>query len=52
LSGNWKNGVARGHDPEGKIMGILGMGDIGQVRSDYFTCTDFRLWRSEQSPWE
>lgn len=29
--GNWKNGVARGHDPEGKVMGVLGMGDIGQV---------------------
>jgi len=29
--GNWKNNVARGHDPEGKIMGILGMGDIGQA---------------------
>jgi D-3-phosphoglycerate dehydrogenase len=30
--GNWKNSVARGHDPEGKVMGVLGMGDIGQVR--------------------
>jgi D-3-phosphoglycerate dehydrogenase len=29
--GEWKNGVARGHDPEGKIMGVLGMGDIGTV---------------------
>jgi len=29
--GNWKNNVSRGHDPEGKIMGVLGMGDIGQV---------------------
>ena len=31
IVGNWKNNVARGHDPEGKIMGILGMGDIGQA---------------------
>src|SRR5579862_4036911 len=31
--GNWKNNVARGHDPEGKIMGVLGMGDSGQVSS-------------------
>jgi glyoxylate reductase len=30
-SGNWKYNVARGHDPEGKILGIVGMGDIGQV---------------------
>jgi glyoxylate reductase len=29
--GNWKKNVSRGHDPEGKIMGVLGMGDIGQV---------------------
>jgi glyoxylate reductase len=31
IVGNWKANVARGHDPEGKIMGVLGMGDIGQA---------------------
>ncbi|OIW32821.1 hypothetical protein CONLIGDRAFT_694989 [Coniochaeta ligniaria NRRL 30616] len=29
--GNFKNGVDFGHDPQGKILGILGMGRIGKA---------------------
>jgi phosphoglycerate dehydrogenase-like enzyme len=31
IPGNWRNKVERGHDPKGKIMGVLGMGDIGHA---------------------
>lgn len=48
--GNWKNNVARGHDPEGKIMGVLGMGDIGQVSSlPPSPKLTIRQWPSAQS---
>jgi glyoxylate reductase len=47
--GNWKNNVARGHDPEGKIMGVLGMGDIGQVISSSPSKLTARQWHFEQS---
>ncbi|KAF2158521.1 hypothetical protein M409DRAFT_71610 [Zasmidium cellare ATCC 36951] len=29
--GNFKNGVDFGHDPQGKVLGILGMGRIGKA---------------------
>jgi len=38
-AGNFKKGVDFGHDPQGKILGILGMGRIGRAikkRSDPF----------------
>lgn len=28
--GKWRGGVGLGHDPEGKTIGILGMGGIGR----------------------
>ena len=34
--GNWKGKHTLGHDPNGKILGILGMGGIGRVRHCYF----------------
>jgi glyoxylate reductase len=30
-SGQWRGSTPIGHDPEGKILGILGMGGIGRV---------------------
>ncbi len=30
-SGKFKQSVPIGHDPEGKVLGILGMGDIGKA---------------------
>lgn len=32
MAGNWKNAVSRGTEPEGKVLGILGMGAIGKAR--------------------
>lgn len=29
--GEWKRGVQLGHDPQGKVLGILGMGGIGRT---------------------
>ncbi len=29
--GNWKTGIPIGHDPEGKTLGIIGMGGIGRA---------------------
>ncbi|RPA99377.1 hypothetical protein L873DRAFT_1684120 [Choiromyces venosus 120613-1] len=37
--GNWLNGVPLGHDPEGKTLGVLGLGGIGRAlkkRTDAF----------------
>ncbi|KAH8148588.1 uncharacterized protein LAJ45_07299 [Morchella importuna] len=37
--GEWKGGAPLGHDPQGKILGILGMGGIGRTlkrRTDAF----------------
>ncbi|KAK0104505.1 hypothetical protein ONS95_004793 [Cadophora gregata] len=30
-AGNWKKGLDFGHDPQGKTLGIIGMGRIGQA---------------------
>lgn len=30
-SGNWRGKTPIGHDPQGKVMGVLGMGGIGRV---------------------
>lgn len=32
--GNWLGGVKEAHDPEGKVLGILGMGGIGKAIRD------------------
>lgn len=32
--GNWLTNVAQAHDPEGKVLGILGMGGIGRALRD------------------
>lgn len=33
LSGAFKTGTTPAHDPEGKVLGIVGMGGIGRVSS-------------------
>ncbi|KAK9476860.1 D-isomer specific 2-hydroxyacid dehydrogenase [Lipomyces japonicus] len=40
--GNWTNGLPLTHDPEGKVLGILGLGGIGRAvkrRADAFDIT-------------
>ena len=32
--GEWNKGVPLGHDPQGKVLGILGMGGIGRNLRD------------------
>lgn len=31
-TGTWQGETTTGHDPQGKVLGILGMGGIGRVR--------------------
>lgn len=43
--GKWRGKAGLGHDPKGKVLGILGMGGIGRVSSvetDYSTITNLR----------
>ena len=32
--GNWKENIVRGDEPEGKVLGILGMGEVGKVNPE------------------
>jgi hypothetical protein len=32
--GTWQGETTTGHDPQGKVLGILGMGGIGRVRTN------------------
>jgi glyoxylate reductase len=34
-SGNWRGEFTLGHDPNKKVLGIIGMGVIGRVRDPY-----------------
>lgn len=36
-TGKWQGQTTLGHDPQGKVLGILGMGGIGRVRSYHAT---------------
>lgn len=40
--GNWRGNTQIGHDPKGKVVGILGMGGIGRVTSHFvsYSCID------------
>lgn len=38
-SGEWLGKSTLGHDPEGKVLGILGMGGIGRVYHTILHCT-------------
>ena len=37
-AGAWRGKTPLGHDPKGKILGILGMGGIGRVNQPGLTC--------------
>lgn len=41
ISGNWKNGLKIGSDPEQKVFGILGMGGIGSVSLSILSTSAF-----------
>jgi phosphoglycerate dehydrogenase-like enzyme len=36
-NGNWKRGLKPAHDPEDRVLGIIGMGGIGTVRTSTVT---------------
>lgn len=40
--GNWTNGVPLAHDPEGHVVGIVGMGNIGRMIRDRLTPFGFK----------
>ena len=40
-TGTWQGQTTLGHDPQGKILGILGMGGIGRV--GFPPSTDFSI---------
>ncbi|PUU80359.1 D-isomer specific 2-hydroxyacid dehydrogenase [Tuber borchii] len=51
--GNWLEGVPMGHDPEGKTLGILGLGGIGRAlkkRTDAFDMKVIYHNRTRLSP--
>lgn len=33
--GKWRGDAPLGHDPKDKVFGVLGMGGIGRVRTDF-----------------
>jgi glyoxylate reductase len=41
--GKFKSGVPRGHDPSGKVLGILGMGDIGKAMATRATSLGMKI---------
>ncbi|KAG2220753.1 hypothetical protein INT45_012246 [Circinella minor] len=41
--GRWSNGVSLGHDPEGKTLGILGLGGIGEAVDKRIHGFDMRI---------
>lgn len=53
--GDWSKGVSRGHDPQGKVLGILGMGGIGRnmaIKARAFGMTIRYYNRTQLSPEE
>lgn len=50
-AGNWRGNAVLGHDPKGKVLGILGMGGIGRVGScvllGRYMADSNRQWRTE-----
>ncbi|KAI7853496.1 2-hydroxyacid dehydrogenase [Circinella umbellata] len=51
--GRWKNGVSLGRDPEGKTLGILGLGGIGKAVAKRMHGFDMKIQyhnRTRQSP--
>ncbi|KAI9264400.1 D-isomer specific 2-hydroxyacid dehydrogenase [Phascolomyces articulosus] len=51
--GRWRHGVSLGHDPEGKTLGILGLGGIGKAVAKRMHGFDMKIQyhnRSRQSP--
>ena len=50
--GKWRGKTQLGHDPKGKVLGILGMGGIGRVSTLHVVCicrylTECRQWLIE-----
>lgn len=37
-NGKWKNGLVPARDPQGKVLGIIGMGGIGSVSFSLDLC--------------
>lgn len=42
-SGRWRHGVPFGNDPEGKTLGILGMGGIGKALAKRMLGFDMKI---------
>jgi glyoxylate reductase len=49
-AGQWRGHMSLGHDPDGKILGILGMGGIGSAVARRALAFDFKLQYHNRSP--
>ncbi|KAL9608128.1 MAG: hypothetical protein Q9167_007020 [Letrouitia subvulpina] len=48
--GKWRGSMGLGHDPEGKVLGILGLGGIGSALALRAAPFDFRLQYHNRNP--
>lgn len=49
-AGQWRGQMSLGHDPDGKTLGILGMGGIGSAVARRALAFDFKLQYHNRSP--
>ncbi|KAF7954846.1 uncharacterized protein EAE97_000105 [Botrytis byssoidea] len=49
-NGKWRGHAGLGHDPEGKVLGILGMGNIGSVVAKRAAAFDMHIQYYNQNP--
>ncbi|KAF7958100.1 hypothetical protein EAE96_003665 [Botrytis aclada] len=49
-NGQWRGHAGLGHDPEGKILGILGMGNIGSVVAKRAAAFDMHIQYHNRNP--
>lgn len=49
-AGQWRGQMSLGHDPDGKILGILGMGGIGSAVAHRALAFNFKLQYHNRSP--
>ncbi|KAM0160099.1 hypothetical protein ACHAQE_004714 [Botrytis cinerea] len=49
-NGQWRGHAGLGHDPEGKVLGILGMGNIGSVVAKRASAFEMHIQYHNRSP--
>nr|CDI52005.1 2-hydroxyacid dehydrogenase [Melanopsichium pennsylvanicum 4]SNX82454.1 probable GOR1 \ len=49
-SGKWKSGLKPAHDPEGKVLGIIGMGGIGSALAKRAAAFDMKIIYYNRNP--